>query len=316
MPKSYPSKSKQTKPDSNITAARIGIIAAILTLVGTVATAIFSYMSVRAPIELSIQATQTAEAKSLTPVSVSSTKPSLTASNSTPAATKNVSPTTVAPTLLTATTANLLPVGQDLKNKCISDNVWVPYSSLQTNQNRESKNGCWQLVEWGLAAEANGLLMTRQAAKEKGLFGIVAPIAETAVIEVTIKAEKLYGGIIKFGILSGTKPDKQMKGTFFSLYDDGGVVVSMLDNGEETVVDQALIPCYPGVYSFRFELTKIRVNTVRYGGVCNDGTDISKVVAYQSVDVYFPNRNFFVGYETKQGSNVEAQILNLSIQSK
>jgi hypothetical protein len=107
-----------------------------------------------------------------------------------------------------------------------------------------------------------------------------------------------------------------MKGIFLSLYDDGGVILSTLDNGEETMVDQALIPCYPGFYSFRFELTKIRLNTVRYGGACSDGTDISKVVAYQSVDVYFPNRNFFVGYETRQGSNVEAQILKLSVQSK
>jgi len=316
MPKSTSSKGKQTKPDPNITAARIGIIAAILTLVGTVATAIFGYLSVRAPIELSIQTTQTAEARILTLAAPSTKLPNTitaVASSIALAPTKSAPPSVNPPT---ATPINLLAIGQDFKNKCISDKLWVPYSSLQTNQSRESKNGCWQLVELGLAAETDGLLMTRQSAKEKGLFGIVAPIPETAIIEVTIKAEKLYGSIIKFGVLSGTKPDKQMKGTFFSLYDDGGVVVSTLDNGEETIVDQALIPCYPGFYSFRFEITKIRLNTIRYGGVCNDGTDISKVVAYQSVDVYFPNRNFFVGYETKQGSNVEAQILNLSVQAK
>lgn len=320
MPKSYPSKSKQTKPDSNITAARIGIIAAVITLVGTVATAIFSYMSVRAPIELSIQATQTADAKTLAPVSASGTKPGLvatTTNNATPAPTKNVSSTTVVvPASLTPTTTNLLTIGQDLKSKCISDKIWIPYSSLQTNQNRESKNGCWQLVELGLAAEADGLLITRQTAKEKGMFGIVAPISETAVIEVTVKVEKLYNAVLKFGVLSGTAPDKKMKGAIFALYDEGGIVLRKLDNNEETIVDQALIPCYPGVYSFRFEITKIRLNTVRYGGICNDGTDISKAVSYQTVDIDFINRNFFIGYESQIGSGLDVKILNLSAQSK
>lgn len=319
MPKNTYSK-KSDKPDANIIAARIGVIAAVITLVGTVATAIFSYMSVRAPIELSIQATQTAEAKTLTPASVSSTKPSLAvtaASNSAPAPTKNVSSTTVvAPTSLTPTAANLLTIGQDFKNKCISDKIWVPYSSLQTNQNRESKDGCWQLVELGLAAEADGLLITRQAAKDKGMFGIVASLPETAVVEVTVKVEKLYNGILKFGVLSGTVPDKKMRGAIFALYDEGGIVLRKLDNNEETIVDQALIPCYPGVYSFRFEITKIRLNTVRYGGICNDGTDISKAVSYQTVDVDFINRNFFVGYESQIGSSVDVKVLNLSAQSK
>ena len=312
MPKNTSSK-KSNQTDANIIAARIGVIAAVITLVGTVATAIFGYMSVRAPIELSIQATQTAEAKTLAPVSATGTKPGTAATTTN---TAKPAPTIVVPVSLTPTTANLHTIGQDLKSKCIGDKIWIPYSSLQTNQNRESKNGCWQLVELGLAAEAEGLLITRQTAKEKGTFGIVAPISETAVIEVTVKVEKLYGSVLKFGILSGTKPDKTLKGALLNVYDEGGVVLRALDNNEETNVDQALIPCYPGVYSFRFELTKIRLNTVRYGGTCNDGTDISKMVAYQSVDVYFPNRNLFIGYETREGSIVQAQILNLNVQSK
>jgi FlaG/FlaF family flagellin (archaellin) len=50
MPKNTSSK-KGGQPDANIIAARIGVIAAVITLVGTVATAIFGYMSVRAPNE-------------------------------------------------------------------------------------------------------------------------------------------------------------------------------------------------------------------------------------------------------------------------
>lgn len=316
MPKNTSSKSKQTKPDPNITAARIGIFAAILTLVGTVATAIFGYLSVRAPLELSIQTTQTAEARTLTLAAPSTKLPNATtvvASSNTLAPTKNASTSVNVPT---ATNITSLSIGQDFKNKCISDKIWVPYSSSQTNQNRESKNGCWQLVELGLAAEADGLLITRQSAKEKGTFGIVTPLPETTVVEVTVKVEKLYTGILKFGVLSGTAPDKKMKGAIFALYDEGGVVLRKLDNNEETIVDQALIPCYPGIYSFRFEITKIRLNTIRYGGICNDGTDISKPVSYQTVDIDFINRNFFVGYESQIGSSLDVKVLNLSAQSK
>ncbi len=316
MPKNTSSKSKQTKPDPNITAARIGIFAAILTLVGTVATAIFGYLSVRAPLELSIQTTQTAEARTFTLAAPSTKLPNATtvvASSNTLAPTKNASTSVNMPT---ATTITSLSIGQDFKNKCISDKLWVPYSSSQTNQNRESKNGCWQLVELGLAAEADGLLITRQTAKEKGMFGVVAPLPETTVVEVTVKVEKLYTGILKFGVLSGTAPDKKMKGAIFALYDEGGVVLRKLDNNEETIVDQALIPCYPGIYSFRFEITKIRLNTIRYGGICNDGTDISKPVSYQTVDIDFINRNFFVGYESQIGSSLDVKVLNLSAQSK
>ncbi len=217
MPKNTSSKSKQTKPDPNITAARIGIFAAILTLVGTVATAIFGYLSVRAPLELSIQTTQTAEARTFTLAAPSTKLPNATtvvASSNTLAPTKNASTSVNMPT---ATTITSLSIGQDFKNKCISDKLWVPYSSSQTNQNRESKNGCWQLVELGLAAEADGLLITRQTAKEKGMFGVVAPLPETTVVEVTVKVEKLYTGILKFGVLSGTAPDKKMKGAIFAL---------------------------------------------------------------------------------------------------
>lgn len=57
--KNSPSK----KRSNNLSAAQIGIIASVITVIGVIATAFFNYLSTRTQIELPIQATQTAEAK-------------------------------------------------------------------------------------------------------------------------------------------------------------------------------------------------------------------------------------------------------------
>jgi hypothetical protein len=55
--------SNQKTKDSNINITQTGVIVAIITVFGVIATAVFNYLSTRTQIELPIQATQTADAR-------------------------------------------------------------------------------------------------------------------------------------------------------------------------------------------------------------------------------------------------------------
>lgn len=309
MPKNTSSQ-KSDKPDANITAARIGIIAAILTLVGTVATAVFGYLSIRAPLELSIQTTQTAEARTLTLSPI--TKPSTNLPQS-PATSQTFPPTSAPPLSITQTS----PTKQtsDFSQDCIDDKSWTPYVTEVTLK-PATKNNCWQMLNIGLVASSGSLLISQQVTRPVGVYGIVTNVPETSIVEFDIKVENMSNALFKAGIISGTSPDKKLEGVLLSMEDDGFLHIVRLENNKELTLITYDIKCFPGTYHFKFEINKAKLITSRSSGKCKDGTDAG-FANYLPVDIYFESRNFFVGYETiSSNSRIGAEITKLSISTK
>jgi|GEM_PF-2652266 len=299
---------KKDKTETGISGGQIGIIiAAVLTLIGTVATAIFSYMSIRAPIELSIQATQTAEARTLTLFPITKPPASLT---SFPPINQILAPTS-SPSL-SLTQASPTEQTSDFSQDCINNMIWMPYITEVTLM-PTAKNNCWQMLNIGLVASKGSLLISQQITRPIGVYGIITKISETSIVEFDIKVENISKALFKAGVVSGTSPDKKLEGVLLIIENDGFLHIARLENNKESPLISYELKCFPGTYHFKFEINKTKVLTSRVNGRCKDGTDAGSA-NYLSVDIYFESRNFFIGYETlNSNGRIGTEITKLSV---
>jgi hypothetical protein len=186
---------KKTQPGAKrhrkIDPQTVAIITAIIGLVGTIVTVIFTSPVIITWIQQKTAppATVTTAAPSETP----SPAPALATETALPilaaAATETLPPPSATPIPATdtpaasPTPASALPAW----GSCISADVWVSYKgySLPTN-----KNGCWQLDKYGMIAQ-NDLAFFLPDVPGKAFYGLYAPFASASRVRFSIQIDEL-----------------------------------------------------------------------------------------------------------------------------
>lgn len=293
-----PKQSESKKNGASSKRIDPAIIIAVITVIGTLITAIFASPVLIALIQKTPPPTITS-AETLAP----SSTPTLTAAI---AVATDTPPTTPPPTSTPTTTPTVI-AGQDFQSGCINANLWTPYTTnLLLSQALSSQNGCWQILEMGLSAQDKGLLLSNQGATESGTYGIVTSIPQNAAIEFVVKVVRISDGELKFGVVSGPSPSSDFEGVFMAMRDGGVLGFRTASGSEEKNVIAYTVSYYPGTYKFRFDLAGIRLTISR------DGSTID----YKPMDITFSTRLFFIGYQVNKNGSVEADISGLAIQQK
>ncbi|CAG1014828.1 hypothetical protein ANAEL_05092 [Anaerolineales bacterium] len=241
--------SKRQLTSQNITT----IIIAIIGMIGSVLVAYFAFRGNTAPIELAINATQTAEAKQ------NLSKATLTTIVSTN--TPTISPTAT----LQTSTPTLLPE-YDFSTNCINASIWIP-SPNSSKFTRD--NNCWDLSSIGIAAQEGKLFFAIQnSAEQRG--AIYTPIPKEGTISFNVRIDTFISGQtngnLAFGVSTADNWLSKGKFVFFRATNSGYYIVY---GGEVAEVGKITIDAYETgsdvlvTYEFKNLVFDIYVNNTK-----------------------------------------------------
>lgn len=214
---SLPQTKSPEKPDTSITVAQLGIIAAvitaIITVIGMTISGYFNYLGARTQVELPIQVTQTVEARMTETVfanlatltqlaSTAEVTTALPSSSDTPLPSLTPEPTNTflsTPTLTPEPTLTFTPtieprVFRGIDNNCIDGKYWHPMPIYQSDKITLGTNNCWNLSSWGIAVNNKTINFSVQDKdfNERVTRGIYAYIyGKTTTIQFKVKVDAL-----------------------------------------------------------------------------------------------------------------------------
>lgn len=308
------SNQKNDKPDTSVTVAKIGIITALITVLGVISVPLFNYLSKNK--EVSVQATQMAQfinftAIALTDVAHNTTEATLIPISPTPL---SISTETVSPAITTdatsTTTTNLLTTS-GLSNNCIDTTQWTPYK-LNINSDR-----CWSPPDsWRMSIKENELSVSIQNNENAELnYALYRALQGDATIQfdINISQMDIPGNQtinIAFGII-GTNPVQALSTGLFYQKENSSfpILLKPTSLGEVYFNDnnnqrRTFTPD-------RLEKVKIQVAGFRLIITVDE-----EIVLDSPIDFGPEKRAFWIGYTVPGKGILRFEISNLSIQEK
>lgn len=287
--------SKNESASSNNLAS---VITSIISVIGTIAVAYFSFRSNVAPKELEINATQTAESFKATQIAVvPSAMPTATPNN--PSVGESISPPT--PTLAVA--------GHLFEDGCIDKNKWT----LVEGNTAPENNNCWNLESKGIfALQGKGLLISIVNPPSSKIGGLVTSISSDTDVSFDMEISDLttpsdYNTSFAIGLLPSATSTPSQDGTSI-LFQSG------LPN--KPIWMMLEIPNIPQKY---LPPPRIDLNKIYNVKLEIRGTRLITYLNYEIVD----DRNLakshpflWVGYTVSQGGTLSVTLSNFSLISR
>jgi hypothetical protein len=271
----------------------IGIVVAIITAIGVLVAAALTYLGTRYQTDRPISATQTAEAR-LTAL----------AGFSTP---------TFDPKMMSTVTPTLTSAPRHiLRANCIDSDYWTPY---QVTVRIPDEDDCWQLMDWGLSARDDGLLIFVENASQGVRRGISTPISANSRVDLDIKIDRLetpeYDVLanVAIGVIPANPIEPESGGLLFyqveaPLTADWPVFLKQRERG--TAEDYlGLRYAYGTTQHITFLIQGVQLTIF-----------IDEVQVSEPINVLFTNRAFWVGYLLPQSGGIYASLTNLSIREE
>lgn len=211
--------------------------------------------------------------------------------------TSTASTQTAIPTPATITSP-ISPVnaGGDWKENCISTTFWQPYIY---NQNIYTKDKCFNLVEWGLAANKGDLTLIKNeffisSAED---YGIITKIKSTGILKVSVQAYKLENSEIWIGILSDNS--LRSKGFLLTIQEDDNIDIRPLPSGSE-IINNMQLKYAGGEYNIIINLENAKFSST---------IDQQKIITDWPLE--FSPGYLFLGYRSLPDTEIDARIFNL-----
>jgi hypothetical protein len=304
---------------SKLSEYRTQIIIAVIGLIGTIITAYFGLRTIRDPIEISIHATQTAEARpspTSLPVTPLPTSTATLALTSTSTSTSTLLPSATATVLTNTPSATITPAFSLIQANCLvaGSQGWTYYPNFS---NVEPVNGCWKLTDIFPSGD-NALQLERVTLQGSGeqQRGIYLAVNQDADILFNVKLNRFATSANKtsnlkmvsnmaFGITSSDSSFSYY-GVYLYYYAANLPAVRSLVQvvREDESVDYNSALDFGRDQPVKFTL---RGNTLRiYVG------DLDQPISTTTLS--FPKRAFYIGYRLLEKSELNATISDFSLQ--
>ncbi len=198
--------------------------------------------------------------------------------------------------------------GADWQRGCISAKIWELYS-LDPTFGEVVKDGCYQLLEYGISAHQGNLAFVRQKVRETELYGVVVPIPDNAEIDFSLRVNALNNADIWMGIIQNPASRAGVylvgkKDAYFDMIEVKHDYPSKLNENYHIRFNQ-------GFYRFKFEIE---------GNLWNIWRNGTPQAMFSDINLSFAPRYLFIGYRAYPqdgiSGTVDVRISDLVIEEK
>lgn len=199
--------------------------------------------------------------------------------------------------------------GADWQRGCISADIWQVYPSDRILLGDVVKDGCYQLLEYGISAHQGNLAFVRQKVRQTEIYGILVPIPDNVEIEFSLRVNRLDNAEVWMGIVKS--PNSRAgsylvakKDAYFDLVEIKRDFPSKLNENYHVRYNQ-------DYYHFKFDIE---------GNLWNIWRNGTPQAMYSGINLMFTPRYLFIGYRAYPSNGisgtVDVRISDLTIEEK